>query len=749
MVFARLFAPRLAALFAAAVGLSVIALLLHFRRAARRLFARLAVVLFFSSVFFAGAGYYAAREEARPAFETAYSVGFEGTIAGSPYVDEGGTRFVCMLEDVKIGGEAFGCRLRLYLRGDADALDKIACGQRISGTGHLFAPEAATNPHEFDFGEYLWRTGTAGYLTAKHGEVALSGEGGGLSNVLFSLRKAISVRVRAAFPANPEIVMALALGNTRDIDTDVRDDFSRSGVAHLLAVSGLHITLVAAALTLVLSRLTGARAAAYLSLAGIFVYAAIVGFRPSVTRAVVMYAVLCGAPLAGRMSDGNTRLALAFSLVLLINPLNLADAGFVLSFSASAGILWIAPPLLKLVRADRLREKRGIARRVLFYFASIAATTTAAQIATFPALALFYGKLPTYSIAANLILVPYALLAMYAALLGIAFPQLAFVPDHMLTLLRRGVAFFADLPRGEISVNPPHVLVWLLLLALGIAVSDMGRMRERWKPWAVLALPLLMVVSCLLAVDSGCMVAFLDVGQADAAVIHVDGHTYVVDVGEDGSEVAAYVAGEGWDIDGVFLSHPHSDHAGGLGELSEACAIATVYVPAGWFELAENRSIAFESEAAIDAGIRWIELSPGDEVALSERAMMTALDSASRTDDPLNDMSLVLLFNYGEAEALFTGDAEVAAGPDVDVLKVGHHGAKDATDRKLIEALTPEVSVISVGRDNSYGHPSDRVIGLIEESGGRVYRTDEAGAVTVKMGYDGKISVDTFIKEGD
>ncbi len=748
MVFARLFSPNLIAVLAVAAGLAGLAAWLHARRGLRRFFAAAAAFLFFSSVFFAGAGYYEARKAARPSFATAYGVPFSGTVAGNPYLDEDGARFVCALGDVEIDGEKIGYRLRLYLRGNADQLSEIACGQRISGTGHLYAPDAATNPHEFDFGEYLWRAGLAGYVTAKAGDVAISGTGGGISNLLFSARKAISARVYAAFPDNPEIVMALTLGDTRDIDTDLREDFSRSGVAHLLAVSGLHITLVAAALTLLLSRLIGMRAATYLSLLGILFYAAVVGFRPSVTRAVVMYAVLCGAPLTGRMSDGSTRLAFAFSLVLLVNPLNLADAGFALSFSASAGILWIAPPLLKLTRADRLPKMRGFGPRIGYYFASIAATTTAAQIATFPALALFYGRIPTYSVAANLVLVPYALLTMYLTLAGIAVPALAFVPDHMLTLLRQGVGFFAGLPHGQISIAPPGVLVWLLFLALGVAVSDMGRMREKWKPWAVLALPVLVIVSCFWTLDSGCLIAFLDVGQADAAVIHVDGKTYVVDVGENAREVAAYINGAGWTIDGVFLSHPHADHAGGLGELAAACAIGSVYVPEGWFDMAENESIAEESQAVIDAGVNWVELSPGDEVALSSRAVMDVLDSVSQTDDPVNDRSLILLLDYGDAEALFTGDADVATGPDIDVLKVGHHGSRDATDLKLVQALTPEVAVISVGKNNTYGHPSAHVIDLIEEAGGKVYRTDESGAVTVHMDYDGDLSVETFLKEG-
>lgn len=748
MAMAHILKPNTRVLLAAAIVVLAIALFFQLRRAKRRFFAGAALVLYFLSVFFAGAGYYAARDEARPDLDTAYGTSFAGTIAGNPYIDEDGARFVCTLTDVYINGEASRYRFRLYLRGDEKTLDAIACGQSIAGVGHLFAPDAATNPHAFDFGAYLWRAGMAGYVTANAGDVAFSGAGGGLSNFLYTARKALSARVYAAFTDNPEIVMALVLGDTRDLDTDLRAQFSRSGVAHLLAVSGLHISLVAAALSLLLAHATGVRAATYLSLAGIVLYAAIVGFRPSVVRAVIMYAVLCGASLTGRASDGSTRLALAFCAVLLINPLRLVDAGFVLSFSACAGLIWIAPPLMKLVRADRLRDRDGFLNRVGYYFASLAVATTTAQIATFPALALFYGTVPTYAIVANLILVPYTLLTMCVSFVGIAIEAIAVVPDHMLSLLRHAVGFISSLPYGEIAVKPPNALVWLLFLACGIAVSDLSPMRNKWKPWAVLAFPALVVFCCVWVFDSGCVITFLDVGQADAAVIRVDGKTYVVDVGEDGSEVADYVTGENWTIDAVFLSHPHSDHAGGLGELTQACDVDTVYVPAGWFDQAKNASIRAESTAVMDAGIEWTELSPGDEVRLSARARMTALESGAATDDAINDMSLILLLDYGDAEALFTGDADVETGPDIDVLKVGHHGARDATDEALIAALTPEVAVISVGDDNPYGHPDARVIAMIEEAGADAYRTDEAGAVTVTMDADGDLRVETFIKEG-
>ena len=200
MVAARLLNPHVSAPLIGAPLFCAIALILHVLRRRGRAIALAAMLAFFLSASCAGAGYYQARMDARPVYEGAYDVNFTGRVAGSPYIDSDGARFVCDLKDVAIGGIPVEYRLRLYLRGKGENLDAIRCGQVVSGVGHLYSPEAVTNPHEFDFGEYLWQMGLAGYVTAKDGDVAVSGEGGGISDVLYGMRKAITERIGRAFP---------------------------------------------------------------------------------------------------------------------------------------------------------------------------------------------------------------------------------------------------------------------------------------------------------------------------------------------------------------------------------------------------------------------------------------------------------------------------------------------------------------------------------------------------------------------
>ena len=729
---------------ACCLGLASGALML-FGRKRSALFSA-ALILFYLAAACGGSAYTSARIEARPVFENRYDAQFSGRISGSPYIDSDGERFVCTLADATINGMEVGHEFRLYLRGDAGFVNSIGCGQTISGTGHVFCQEQPSNPHEFDFGKYLWREGLAGYVTANEADITLEGDPGGMLNALYDLRHSLGARIDSAFPKSSELVRALVLGDKRDMDDDIREDFSRAGVAHLLAISGLHITLMATAVAFLLRPVVGAWAASAITIVCIFCYGILIGFSPSVSRAAIMYMTLCGAPLFGRYSESTTRLSLAFLIILLIDPINIADPGFVLSFLASAGLIWLCRPLMRFTRLDRLGNGSSVSGRMLRYCASLAGATLSAQLFTYPALAAFYGTFSIISIASNIFLVPFCLVSLIASYAGIAFGFLAFIPDNMLLALRWLTGVCAGFGWSEIGVPAPPI--WLLpcMLVAGILASEVSRLPGRYKPWLVPVLPVLIALSLLTSIKPGMSIVFLDVGQADSAVIHVDGVTCVVDLGEDGTEAADYINGENYTVDALFLSHPHSDHAGGLGEFAAECDIGMIYVPAGWFNEMSGEELS-EEWSQVTASVPFRELSPGDEIPLSKNAVITVIGSETDSGDSGNDMSLIMLLDYGESEVLFTGDANVGTGPDADILKVGHHGSRTATDADVVNSVTPQVAVISVGRRNYYGHPNQEVIDVLEAGGAEVYRTDICGAITVNMDRDGNYKVIPFLEE--
>ena len=554
------------------------------------------------------------------------------------------------------------------------------------------------------------------------------------------------------------------------IGEELRSSLNATGTAHLISISGLHVTVLALAVSLMLGAFLPRRWANLITLIPLTLYGAMIGFTAPFTRALVMFALFSFAPVAGLPSDGVTRLCAAMLLWLVVRPMDIADGGFVLSFSASAGIILLMPPLLRLFRLDALTQarpgwkpRRRIPWRIARYVATLLCASLAAQLCTLPAVVACFGAQSVVSLPYNLICVPLCvagyILAVVSLLVSVlVYPLgslMAAIPDALLgslmTLARTG----RSLPVTNVHIGRYPAVLCVLHAGFVMAASDLCAVRKSIHRLLPLCIVALAGVTSLITWAGAWpfAVKVLDADQANCAIVTSRGHTYVFDVGDTYSPAADYLSATCLHLDALFLSHPHEDHAGGLSDLLKAFRPDVIYVPVGWFDCEDTaESITTAIEQAQSMGIPIVELTAGQTLEMPGDARVTVYGpSGGALPEDLNDLSLVLGVECTGHTALFTGDltqnGEPALLPDCDVLHVPHHGANNAASAALLEQTSPEYAVISVG-ENNYGHPGDETLGRLEESGAKTLRTDHSGAIFLTL-RDGAWQVRTFLEAPD
>ncbi|MBQ3425328.1 MAG: DNA internalization-related competence protein ComEC/Rec2 [Clostridia bacterium] len=703
---------------------------------------------------------------ARKTVDSLRSAEMRGRVSSEPFINPQTQRCVFRFDLDTVNGEASDLRVRLYIRSDDGApMEHIEYGQQLHLTGHLWAPAPVTNPDEFDFGAWLYRQGMDAYATAKVEDVAVTGTDRDLVSGIIQIRRSLSGRIERLFGKSAGIMQALVLGNRSMLSDELRTAMSRSGVAHLISISGLHVTVLAGLLAFILSLFMPRRIASVAAAALLIPYGAMIGFTASFTRALVMFAVLSFAPIAGLPSDPVTRLCAALLGWLLVDPLSIADAGFVLSYSATAGILLLMSPLMDLLgvkalsaRAAKSSPVSGALCRLAVYLLTLLAASLSAQLATLPAVVAFFGVQSVLSVPFNLLCVPLCMLGYLTGLaailisflpLGLAFPVAA-AADYLLGLLLKIVRLSSLIPTAAIRIGRYPPLLAVLHGVILFAASDLSLLRpgiRRFLPIAIIAIAALSS-SLILIHTWRTAVVFLDAGQADCAIVRSKGHTFVVDTGDTYTPVGDYLNATCLHLDGILLTHPHEDHAGGLSDILSSFRPDAIYIPKGWFEVEDIApSIADGIRRAQEMGVPIREVIAGDSIKLSDGIRFDIFSPlGGAVPEDVNDLSILALAECSGKRVLFTGDlstvGEPVIIPDTDVLKVAHHGSSKATSTRFLAACTPEIAVISVG-ENNYGHPAQTTLDKLNACGARIFETLQSGAITMTL-RQGAWQIDTF-----
>jgi len=573
------------------------------------------------------------------------------------------------------------------------------------------------------------------------------------------------------------LARGFVLGEDEGVDAETTADFRRSGLAHLLAVSGQNVALLALLAMPLLAALGMPLRTRLLWVLGLIaVYVPLAGAGPSIQRAGIMGGLSVLATLSGRRSSRLYGLAFAAAVLLAVEPGVASDVGWQLSFAAVLGILLLAAPLRRAI-LDRIGGRGW--RRAL---ADGAAMTVAATLATAPLIAFHFEELSTTTLVANLLALPAVAPAMWLGMLAAAAGQVPGLPVEALNALDAPLlAYIAQVAAwcGRPSWAGLHVRLGLgglaasyaLLAGATIAAQRLSRHRHlrhlRRPPGAdgpksglgvhfsarrrrgAAAVACLVVSSLALAAlasgggaaepQPGLRVSVLDVGQGDAILLQPRGAPAVlVDGGPPGDGIAGELRDAGVEALGAaIVTHDQADHAGGIRDL-----LGEVPIERLLFAVLRRQTLARVHAAGIATRrlARGSELRDGRlrvDVLWPPRELLAGPHAG---EDP-NRLAIVALARWRGFSILLTADAEAETTPldpgPVDVLKLAHHGSDDAGLGPLLERTRPRLAVISVGAGNPFGHPTAGTLATLASHGVPVLRTDRDGTVTIDVGRRG------------
>lgn len=643
-------------------------------------------------------------------------------------------------------------------------------GATVLFTGEITAFPGASNPGEFDRGEYYLLQGYCGKAVVEE-IVSVSNEYDAFREGLYRLRRYLSSVLDAALEERDASVMrAMLLGEKFQMDRDIKKLYQANGIAHILAISGLHISLIGAGLYQCFKRLAfPLYVSAGAAVAGMTLYAVMTGGSASTIRAVVMFGFMVTAACVKRSYDLPTALSVAALCTVLSKPYVLYQTGVWMSYLAVFGVAVLYPALMDGI--DIQNKKLRIPVNALIGGLCV-------NLATLPVLLLSYYEYPVYSVLLNLlvvplmsILLPAGILTVIAGCLFTPFGKVAGIPVHMILHVYERLCNAAmRLPgRSWIAGAPGPVKIIIFYGVLILTALSGKKIGKRRLPRIKVHVRVLLIAAAVLVMglqkNDGLCITLLDVGQGDGICIRAEGIVCMIDGGSSSkSQLAEYqlepfLKHEGISgIDYWLITHPDLDHCSGFLEMMEmgkenAVRVHTLVLPDAYGireSCAELIALAEKNgtQVLLLSGGEYIQAGNLKITALHPREGYRALD--------VNESSLVVSVEYGDFCGIFTGDATAESErevirywneygcPPVWLLKVGHHGSSTSTSEDFLEYCSPHTAIISCGKDNSYGHPHKEVIERLERYGCTIYRTDQSGAVTVYV-KDGKMWIEQYL----
>ncbi len=669
--------------------------------------------------------------------------------------------YILVVEGIKDGSSYIEIKEKTVFKIYGDT--RLGLGDQIEFTGKFDLPLTNTNPMLFNYRLNLLADQVYTTIYIKDSNIIRVKEN---TSIFYQMKRNFSQRVESLFSTylikpHSDLISAIILGDYSYIEEDNIAVYRELGLSHILAVSGLHIGIISAFILFVLSNLGIKRlVTSLLTLGTIWFYGFLIGFPPSILRANIMITILMLGFLLRRVNDSLNALFITLFIILIFNPLLIFSLSLHLSFIATFSLIYLTP---------HIRDK-------LFFmkdsYSSNLATILAVQLGILPLQAYYFNRIYILALVTNIMLAPILSLALIISVVMVFFSYsinfintfIGGVLDGLLYINSVFMDLIYKLRFLTIKIHSPTIYEFILYYAFILLLIKVPEMKK--LPIYVKKLGLIFLLICLLInslyinrYDSPLEIHFIDVGQGDAAYIRFKNRNYLIDTG--GSKFGtfdisknitlAYLEKLGVkSLDGLFISHFHEDHAQGLALILDNLRVENVFIS---YEDKEN--ILYQE--LLKRRVNPILLRKGQKVKLDNDLDLYALsplspDYTSGTNE--NNMSLVFNLTFKGKNILFTGDVEgeveayLSKSPleEIDLIKIPHHGSGTSSIEEFILKIRPHIGIISVGRNNSYGHPNREVLSRYEGIGTRIYRTDHQGLIKARIN-EKDIKVESYMYE--
>ncbi len=638
----------------------------------------------------------------------------------------------------------------------------IHFGDRLRISGKPQFPPLPTNPGEFNYRKFLQLNKKFFYFQMKEETKLLKisvQKGNWFQSIFFNpvrhnIRSAIDTYL---FGNSAAIVKALVLGDKGSLDKDIVSDFQKTGVIHVLAISGLHVGFIALILQFLLSllRMPKKMAMAFVILFLLF-FVALVNFKAPVVRASLMMTVYYVSKFTMRPQNPLNTIALAAIIILLVNPQQLFLPGFQYSFSAVFGLTYGNSKLIKII--PLLSENTQLRKLVNNLIIKPFISSLSAILATVPLTWYYFGTIQVGALVANIFIIPLIGFVVLLSIIFLLFSIFSFLPaagvsfiiDFLIIGMIETVSFFSAIPFVQIATGHPS---FISLSMVSIAIYLLFNLSNSKSKKAFIYLVLFALIIRFLSYTktNKLLMTFIHVGQGDATLLQFpNGKTALIDAGNKGF---GFDAGKRYvdpvlkyyginKINYLIGSHPHSDHIGGFDFIMSNYLIDTlvfnnIEVNSGLYQKllkkAKRKNIAFlrldsGDILPIDRQVRFYVLHPSDNFE----------NVNTHSGSSINNSSLVFKLVHGKNRILFTGDAEMESEHallnykdflECDLLKVGHHGSKTSSSLEFLNFVKPDYAIISVGKNNKFKHPSFSTLSRYAQLAIPAFRTDLNGAL--------------------